>query len=138
MKMQDYINKNYKTFLLWFFSIVFMLIFVVYQRLTGPTHPARGTVEIAKEKVKYKLIRSWGNEGDARIEIKVEDADINGTFKFRRFKSHDEWSEVPMQRIGSSLIAYIPHQPPAGKVMYNINLTKNGYEVTLREKPVIL
>lgn len=127
-----------KAFLLWFFSVVFMLIFVVYQRLTGPTHPARGKVELAGETVKYKLLRSWGNEGDAKIEIEVADAGINGTFKFRRFRSHDEWSEVPMQRVGETLIAFIPHQPPAGKVMYNITLDKNGNSVSVSEDPVIL
>lgn len=127
-----------KTFLLWFFSIVFMLVFVVYQRLTGPTHPARGKAEIAGETVNYKLLRSWGNEGDAKIEIEVAEKGVAGTFMFRRFKSHDEWSEVPMQRIGEKLIAFIPHQPPAGKVMYNIILNKNGSKVTVREEPVIL
>ncbi|MBU1012928.1 MAG: hypothetical protein KKG99_07970 [Bacteroidetes bacterium] len=131
-------NPKLKSFLLWTFSVIFMMIFVVYQRLTGPTHPSRGKVEIAGETVKYKLLRSWGNEGDARIEVKVENQNIHGTFKFRRFKSHDEWSEVPMQREGNMLIAFIPHQPPAGKVMYNIILSNENISVTVKKEPVIL
>ena len=131
-------NPKLKSFLLWIFSIIFMLIFVVYQRLTGPTHPARGKVEIAGETIKYKLLCSWGKEGDAKIEVETADKNISGLFKFRRFKSYDEWSEVPMQRIGNILIAFIPHQPPAGKVMYNIELINGETSVTLREEPVIL
>lgn len=138
MNSKKPMNPILKSFLLWIFSIVFMLIFVVYQRLTGPTHPTRGKVEIAGETVKYKLLRSWGNEGDAKIEIEVPNEGIEGTFKFRRFKSHDEWSEVPMQRVEGSLVAFLPHQPPAGKMMYSINLSKEGISVTLREEPVIL
>lgn len=131
-------NPKLKSFLLWMFSIIFMLIFVIYQRRTGPTYPARGKAEIAGQTVKYSLLRSWGEEGDAKIEVEVEDANIEGTFKFRRFRSHDEWSEVPMQRSGNTLVAFIPHQPPAGKVMYDISLNKNGSSVTLREEPVII
>ncbi|PKP33886.1 MAG: hypothetical protein CVU00_09225 [Bacteroidetes bacterium HGW-Bacteroidetes-17] len=108
-------NPKLKSFLLWTFSVIFMMVFVVYQRLTGPTHPSRGKVEIAGETVKYKLLRSWGNEGDAKIEVEVEDQNINGIFKFRRFKSHDEWSEVP-----------------------NIILSNDNTSVTVREEPVIL
>ncbi len=131
-------NPKLKSFLLWMFSILFMLVFIVYQRLTGPTHPALGKVEIAGETVKYRLIRSWGKEGDAKIEVSVENENINGTFHFRRFKSHDEWSEVFMQREGNKLIAFIPHQPMAGKVMYNISLSDGNASVSLREEPVII
>ena len=131
-------NPKFKSFLLWMFSIIFMLIFVIYQRLTGPTHPARGKVEIVGETVKYKLIRSWGNEGDAKIEVEVEDTNTTGVFKFRRFRSHDEWSSVPMQRIGEKLIAFIPHQPPAGKVMYNIELNNGNTSLELRPEPIVL
>ena len=131
-------NPKFKSFLLWMFSIIFMLIFVIYQRLTGPTHPARGNVEIAGENIRYRLIRSWGEEGDAKIEVNVENENISGTFKFRRFKSHDKWSEVPMQRKDGKLIAFIPHQPMAGKVMYNITLHHEESSTLLTEEPVII
>jgi len=43
-----------------------------------------------------------------------------------------------MQREGNMLVAFIPHQPPAGKVMYNIILSNDNTSVTVREEPVIL
>lgn len=132
------LNHNAKSFLLWVFSVLFMLVFVFYQRLTGPTHPARGKTEIAGEQIKYKLLRSWGKPGDAKIEVEVGNKSINGIFKYRRFKSNDEWSEVAMQREGENLVGYLPHQNPAGKVMYDIVLTKNGESAELREEPVVL
>ncbi|MEI6089230.1 MAG: hypothetical protein WCR42_02150 [bacterium] len=129
---------NSKTILLWIAAFGFMLVFVVYQRLTGPTHPALGHVELAGETVKYRLLRSWGKHSDAEIIIKVPNGNISGTFHFRRFKSFDKWTETQMQKSGEYLIAFIPHQPPAGKVMYNIRLHSGKESALLRPEPVIL
>jgi hypothetical protein len=131
-------TKNRKTILLWIAAIGFMLVFVVYQRLTGPTHPVKGRVELAGETIKYRLLRSWGKAGDAEIKIKVPNQNISGTFQYRRFKSHDKWTEVPMKKSDDYLIAFIPHQPPAGKVMYNIRLQSGEQQQLLRNEPVII
>ena len=100
---------NYKTksVLWWIFSVIFMLSVAIYQRLTGPTHPTRGKVEVEGEKFKYKLLTSYGGDDDCRIEVKVPNNEISGTFKYKRFKSFDEWSEVPMKREGDFLIGYV-------------------------------
>lgn len=131
-------NINRKTILLWVAAIAFMLVFVVYQRLTGPTHPAIGHVDLAGETIKYHLLRSWGKAGDAEIKVKVPNEKISGTFQYRRFKSYDKWTKVPMQKSGEYLIAFIPHQPPAGKVMYNIRLQSGNKSLVLRDEPAII
>jgi len=131
-------TENRKTILLWIAAIGFMLVFVVYQRITGPTHPAMGRVELAGETIKYRLLRSWGKTGDAEIKVKVPHENITGTFHYRRFKSYDKWTEISMQKSDGYLIAFIPHQHPAGKVMYNISLHSGKKSVLLRQEPVIL
>lgn len=131
-------NINRKTILLWLAAIAFMLVFVVYQRLTGPTHPAIGHVDLAGETIKYRLLRSWGKHSDAEIKVKVPNSVVTGTVKLRRFKSYDEWSKIPLSRNGEYLIAKLPHQPPAGKMMYIINLQNKNKNVNLRSEPVIL
>jgi hypothetical protein len=39
---------------------------------------------------------------------------------------------------GGKLVAFIPHQPPAGKVMYEITLTDGTINQRITEKPVVL
>jgi hypothetical protein len=42
-----------KSILIWIFSVIFTLSIAVYQRLTGPTHPERGKVELQGEEYRY-------------------------------------------------------------------------------------
>jgi hypothetical protein len=126
-----------KSWIFWIFSIIFTLTIAIYQRMTGPTHPVRGAVEIANETLKFRLIRTHVSDYDARVSIKAPEA-VEGTFTYRRFKSYDEWHSVPMQREGDELAAYIPKQPPAGKVQYKVSLRDENKEVLLNDEPVIL
>lgn len=126
-----------KSILFWIFSVIFTLSIAVYQRLTGPTHPARGKVSIAGEKLSFRLIRSYGGPDDAEVIVKVPD-NVMGEFTYKRFKSFDEWHTVPMERKGDALVAYVPHQPPAGKVEYYINLSTPQEKISLTKDPVII
>ncbi len=131
--------KRFQTILLWVLAFVLMAGLAIYQRLTGPTHPKDGSVEINGEKIKYSLLRSWGGNSDAKIEITANNPEIQGTITFRRYKSKDDWTTKPLERDNNVLIASIPHQPPAGKVMYRIVLKdKNNREYSLSEEPVII
>lgn len=129
--------KNKNAFL-WIFAILFTLGSAYYQRLTGPTHPARGKVQIAGTEVSYSLIRSFPRPTDAPVRITVADTDIKGYFRFKRYPSHDDWQEMQLEREDDMLIAYIPHQPPAGKVNYQIFLQKGNEEVKLTEDPITI
>lgn len=127
-----------KNTLLWIFAILFTLGSAYYQRLTGPTHPARGKVMIAGTEISYKLIRSFPRPTDAPVKITVEDREVKGYFRFKRYPSHDEWQEMQLERQDDLLIAYIPHQPPAGKVNYQIFLQKGNEEVKLTAEPITI
>jgi hypothetical protein len=102
--------------------------------MTGPTYPIEGKIVINGETIKYKLLRTSDDPGDQKIKIKIADTSIKGEFTFRRFKSHDSWSVQPMVREGEFLVASVPHQAPAGKVMYFITLNKQQ----LNTEPTIL
>jgi len=131
-------NLILKSILIWFFAIVFTLALAMYQRMTGPTYPIRGKAEIGREMVKYKLIRSYDKPDDAPIKIVAADTSIKGELKLRRFKSYDTWHTQSMQRHGDTLIGYLPHQAPAGKVMYQVTLVKDDQHVLLNEHPAVL
>lgn len=131
-------NKTLRSIILWLFAFLFMAAIAIYQRMTGPTFPTRGKVELAKQEIKFALLTSQENDKDAEIRINAPDEGITGYFHFKRFKSHDEWSKVPMQRDGEYLLAYIPKQPAAGKVMYKVELGKGSESLFLTEEPVII
>lgn len=126
-----------KSILIWIFSVIFTLSIAVYQRLTGPTHPERGKVEYQGEEYRYRLLRSYGGPDDAPVTIKVP-AEVEGSFTYRRYKSYDEWHTIPMQRVGEELVAYVPHQPPAGKVEYKIELITPQASINLTPDPIII
>lgn len=127
-----------KSILLWLFSFLIMLSAAVYQRLTGPTHPKRGQVEIEGETIRYKLVRTWevGSRAEVKIETPLEG--VEGKVRLKRYKSFDEWSEKPLVRQGDELIAYLPELPAAGKVEYIIFLKQGDDFIQLEPEPLIL
>lgn len=127
-----------KNILLWFIAIVLTISSAVYQRMTGPTHPARGSVELAGEQIPFRLIRSYPRPTDAPIKVKVENQGIGGFFRYKRTPSHDSWSSQTLIREGNHLIAYIPQQPAAGKVQYQITLENEQQRVNLTPEPIII
>ena len=127
-------NPKFKTILLFFFAFIFTAGLAIYQRMSGPTYPIRGKIVIHNETINYQLLRTSDDPGDQKLKIKVEDKSVSGVFEFRRFHSNDKWSFKPMVREGEDLVAFIPHQAPAGKVMYYVSVDKKW----LNPDPTIL
>ncbi|MFZ4521826.1 MAG: hypothetical protein ACOYNC_08980 [Bacteroidales bacterium] len=127
-----------KSFSIWILAIFITLGSAVYQRMTGPTYPVRGESEIGGQKIKFRLIRSYDLSDDAKVAIVVPDTSVKGELKLRRFKSLDSWQIVEMQRHGDTLVGALPHQPPAGKVMYNVTLVQGEQRVLLNENSAVL
>jgi len=129
-------NKTFKSILLWTLCFIFTVMVAYYQRKTGPTHPITTKIELNDRVIKNNLLTSFGGDGDAVIKIETPDQAYEGVVKYKRFKSFDEWTEVPLERNGDHLIVKIPHQPPAGKVDYLVILKKGDQTIQLTEKPV--
>jgi hypothetical protein len=124
---------------LWVLAALLTVASAAYQKLSGPTHAITSKMVVGKAEIAFRLPRSHGGPGDARIHLSAPDRAIGGTMEFRRFRSNDEWSSQPLQRQGDVLIARIPHQPPAGKVMYRVWVGQEGAEpVALTPEPLII
>ncbi len=124
--------------LLWIFAILLTVSGAYYTRKTGPAKPVTGTVYIENEEVRYRLIRSYNKPGDAPIRIIAENDNITGSIIYKRTPSHDSWTEEQLERTDEFLTAYIPFQPPAGKIMYQIILRSENEEVKLTENPIVI
>lgn len=127
------------TILLWIIAVVITLASVVFQRVTGPTYPVTGKIGIDGREIKFKLLTSFDTGADARMALYAPDSAITGELRWKRFKSRDQWTIVPLSRNGDSLTFAIPSQPPAGKVIYQVSLIDSGgVNHDLTEKPVII
>ena len=125
--------------ILWVAAVVFTLLLVVYQRVTGPTHPLNGKKTVGTEKVAFRFLRSYDTGKDAPVNVSVANKAVTGKLVYKRYKSYDEWTEKEMQRNGKGeLTASLPSQPPAGKMMYLVKLYLNGEEIVMTPEPVIL
>jgi len=120
-----------KSILLWLIAFILTVFTAIYQRMTGPTYPITGEAVIGSEVIKYKLDRTHGGDGDHPIEININDETIYGELFWKRYRTNDEWTSNAMVRMDEKLIAYLPHQPPAGKLIYHLILQNNEDAVTL-------
>jgi len=129
-----------KSWVLWTLTIIFTLFIAYLQRTTGPTYPVSGKVNVGKEVIKYKLIRTdeiTGTTIDSEIPISAPE-NISGTYIYKRYKSNDVWTEKQLKRDGDNLVISIPRQPMAGKVEYQVVLTDGEQIIKLPAEPVIM
>ncbi len=120
-----------KRYVRWILAVIITLSAAVYQRLTGPTYPKRISVEMNGQIYKYKLPRSHGGDGDLLIRASVPDTSYEGDIFYRRYKTDTEWRKAEMKRTDGALEAFLPHQPPAGKLEYFIELKQSGTKYDL-------
>jgi hypothetical protein len=109
-----------------------------YQRLTGPTHPINIDLEWQGTEISGKLTRSHGEKSNQPIEITVVDTSVNAVLVYRRFRSNDKWVGMMMTRENNNLHGSLPHQPPAGKLEYYIQLKKgDDYQKFPKDRLVV-
>lgn len=132
--------RKMKKSILWILAVVITLSAVVYQRLTGPTYPKRLKFELNGMEYKLRLIRSHGGTEDAPVKLKL-DGDIEAVLNFNYFPLHQDeaWKQLNFIREGNELVAKLPNQPPAGKLMYYITIIAGSQTVEIeKDSPVII
>ncbi len=118
-----------------FLITIFVLVF---QRLTGPTYPIKGSAQLAQTEISYTLERSHVATEDYIIQIDAPEG-ITGDVVYKRYKTDDPWAEVPLSREDGVLAGRLPAQPPAGKLMYKVYLHSGDTRVPLTgDDPVII
>lgn len=128
-----------KSLLLWVITIILTLVTAIYQRITGPTYPISGSVTIAEKVINYKLDRSHGGDTDHKISIEVRDTSITGYVYYKRYKTDDNWTKNKMEYEAGKLTSLLPHQPPAGKLEYFIELdSKSGVKKFPENNSVVI
>ncbi|MDA3904459.1 MAG: hypothetical protein PF484_00125 [Bacteroidales bacterium] len=123
--------------LLWILAVIFTLSAAIYQRATGPTYPQKAEIELNNKIYKFKLLTTFGGESDAPISLDVP-SNVKGMVKYRPYRSNAKWKGLEMKHNGESLEAFLPNQPPAGKLEYMVSLEFEGEHYGLNEDPVVI
>ena len=119
---------------LWIMAVVITFASAAYQRRTGPTYPIEGQTSINGSTVDFTLLRSHGGDGDQPVKIAAPDTAVSAVLVYRRYKTNDDFTRVDMLRQVDSLVAFLPHQPPAGKLEYHVELHKDNSTMNLPQK----
>ena len=122
---------------LWVAAVVITLASAVYQRMSGPTYPIRGSVTLGGQDVSLRLTRTHPGAGDQPVILTVPDASVEGQVAWRRYPTSDAWQTMPLVRSGAELFAALPHQPVAGKLEYQVRLQRGGERALFPARPAI-
>lgn len=122
---------------LWLVAALVTVAAAMWQRASGPTHPVRGTVVVGGASVQLRLLRSHGGEGGQPVRIAAADGALRGEVAYRRFPTDDPWTILPLARAGEWLEAELPHQPPAGKLEYQVHLRHGDDETVFPPRPAV-
>lgn len=118
---------------LWVAAFLVTAVLAVFQRMTGPSYPLRGTAAAPDgSEISYRLPRTHGGPGGLEVAVALPESVTTATLEWRRYPTDDDWEPLQMNREGGGVaVAEIPHQPPAGKVEYRLRLRCDGDEFTI-------
>jgi hypothetical protein len=127
-----------RTWQCWTVAVLVTIGSAVWQRMSGPTHPATGTAALGAQSIHYRFERAEITGRPLPVTVRVPDGGVTGEVAWRRYPSPESWSTLSLRREGECLTASLPTQPMAGKVEYQVRLHK-GQEasVALPAKPAV-
>jgi hypothetical protein len=118
---------------LWVIAFLFTLILAVYQRLSGPTYPIKGSETLAGVKINYKFYRSWTSGRELPVLVTSSGGNNSAQLYYRRYPmiNGENWTVSSMVKNGHVYTAAIPSKPPAGKVVYKVRIASGTKDLWL-------
>ena len=122
----------------WALAIIITLAAAWYQRVTGPTHPLNVNAAINGKSYDFSLARS-GSSSQNEIQVPITDKEVSGYVIYRRYPTNEAWDTLTMQPVQEGLSAFLPAQPPAGKLEYFLMFRSAGQpDMLLQQQPTII
>ncbi len=119
-----------KKLIFWVLAVILSLGIMVYQRMTGPTYEKDYEIEWEGNTYGFELPRSHGGAEDCPVALELP-GQFRGRIIYRRFPTDEPWDTLQMKRDSTHLTVSLPHQPPAGKLEYHLELEAGGEMVPL-------
>lgn len=134
-----------KRILLWILGAIITLSAAYYQRITGPTYPKKANFTLNEKKYESKFIRSHGGDDGATVTLNINNTNVNAEIYYKNYPliNDEDWTGVDFihENIKDKnvMTAKLPHQPPAGKLVYYIEIIEDNDKLTLfNEEPVVI
>jgi hypothetical protein len=126
----------------WTAAVVLTLISAVWQRWSGPTYPAMGTVAVAGGSISYKLPRTHSITGRMPVAVTVPNPAVSGVVEWRHYPTDEPWQRLPMARRGDTLGTELPPAPEplmpmAGKLEYRVRLSAGADQAVIPALPAV-
>jgi hypothetical protein len=126
----------------WTVAVVLTLISAVWQRWSGPTYPAMGTVVIDGRSIAFKLPRTNSITSRMPVSVTAPNPALSGVVEWRHYPTDEPWRSLPMTRHGDSLETEIPPAPEplmpmAGKLEYRVRLTAGVVHFVIPALPAV-
>ncbi len=122
-----------KKVLFWVLAVVLSLTAMFYQRMTGPTYPKKYEISYQNQEINFDLpCSNNGRPGDYPVEVELPEG-FSANLIWRLFPTENPWDTLAMERHGKILSTSLPHQPPAGKIEYHLELMADGNPIDLHE-----
>lgn len=132
-------KKNLQLATLWIVAFLLTVAIARFQRMTGPSYPVGDKVTLSGQELQYSFARSHNGETDHPVEIEINDLSAEGFLIWKRFGLDEKTSLVPMKLENGVLKAYLPNQPPAGKLEYQVILKHQGQELIIpADEPIVI
>ena len=125
---------------LWTVAFVVTVLLAVFQRMTGPSYPIRGTEVLANgEVVSFSLPRSNEGRDELRIGLRAPSNESRATLEWRRYPTDGDFQSLAMTvNADGEFETRIPPQPAAGKVEYRILFEFAGEVVSIPENEAVV
>ncbi len=128
-----------KTTIYWILAVLITLAAAYYQRKTGPTNPKEVDIYINQSSYHISLLRTHGGDENCPVELEIPDTSVHGKIFFKRYPTNDDWQSADLKREGDFLLGFLPHQPPAGKLAYYLQIFSPAETIDIaKESPVII
>lgn len=127
-----------RSVILWVVAFILTTVLAVYQRVTGPTYPVSGTVQIENIIIDYNFNRTHAGPGNQIVRLQIGNNQIDGLLYWKRYKTADSWTIIEMKKNGDELQVILPHQPSAGKLIYKIELAFENSVYTIPQEPIVI
>jgi hypothetical protein len=125
---------------LWIVAFVVTVLLAVFQRMTGPSYPIRGTAALPTgESLSYSLPRSNEGRETLRIVIPAPPNATRAILEWRRYPTDAPFrTQAMIVNADGEFETRIPPQPAAGKVEYRVLLEFAGRVISVPEREAVV
>ncbi len=131
--------------ILWILAVIITIAAAYYQKVSGPTYPKKQKISVNGKETVSKFIRSHGGDDDAIVTLNIQDTTVKAVLFMKHYpsKKDEVWSTSEFTHVileGKNMMTTrLPHQPPAGKLIYFVQIKDSkGIQTYFEDKPVVI